>query len=110
MCHGSNIAARAIVVAALLLSAGCYSYRVAFPAGVGNSLEPVRQHKWSYAWGFAQGNTYDPPSCPTHRLAEMTVRTNLAYALVTVLSLGFATPVELEWRCAPPPQTATGFH
>jgi hypothetical protein len=33
-------------------------------------------------------------------MAEVTASTNVGYALLTVVSLGFAAPMQVEWKCA----------
>jgi hypothetical protein len=32
-------------------------------------------------------------------VAEATVSSNFAFALLTIVSLGFAAPASVEWRC-----------
>ena len=91
------------LLTALLASSGCYHYRVGFPGTLGDGLEPRTETKWSLVWGLVQQNIEDPPSCPSHRLAQVTSTTNYLYALVTVATLGLAAPLQLEWRCAPLP-------
>jgi hypothetical protein len=91
-----------LLAVALLLAGGCYHYRVAFPNTAPAGTEPRTETKWSLVWGLVQQNIDDPPSCPTHHLAEVTATTNYLYALVTVATLGLAAPVQLQYRCAAP--------
>lgn len=63
---------------------------------------PERKTIWVLAWGFNQKNV-DTPNCATGNLAEVKVSTNLAFACISILSLGFVQPVTIEWRCAKEP-------
>ena len=36
------------------------------------------------------------------RVKTVTMKSNFFYDLITVLTLGFASPIEVEWYCAPP--------
>lgn len=89
----------------LCLVTGCYSYRVEFPDGAPQGMEPQRATLWSFFWGAMQQNVENPPGCPTQRLTQVTASTNYAYAFLTVFTLGIVAPQELEWRCSPPPPT-----
>ncbi len=82
---------------------GCYTYRLNAPGKVG-----VTEHGemlWSIGWGLVQ----EQPriDCNGQALAEVAVRSNLLYDLLTVATLGFASPKRVEWKCAPP-QPTTG--
>ncbi|MFQ5961396.1 MAG: hypothetical protein ACE5MG_08350 [Candidatus Methylomirabilales bacterium] len=97
---------RFVAATALLCSIsaqGCYTYRAHAPGypGVAEGSEVV----WSFAWGLAQElPTID--NCNNQALAEVTMRSNFAFALLTVVTLGFASPQKVEWKCAratPPP-------
>ncbi len=96
-----NLIKRHVAVTALtliILLPGCYTYRVQAPQQVG-----VTEHGeilWSFAWGLAQERPR--VACHGQALSEVTVRSNLLYDIVTVATLGFASPKKAEWRCAPP--------
>src|SRR5262249_42254673 len=61
----------------------------------------------SLFWGLVQQNVEPPTTnnCVSHGMQEVRVTTNLGYALLTVVTLGIWSPLEIEWRCAkqPPP-------
>ncbi len=87
------------LLAATALAAGCYHQRAYFPDTASPATEPQSEVRWSYCWGLCQQEVRDPP-CPSHSLYEVTVSTNLAFTLLTVATLGFASPAQIEWRCA----------
>src|SRR6478609_1318962 len=85
-----------------LASSGCYAYHI-----TGNRVPPATEARSetqvAYVWGFVQPNDIVPPNCPKNvPLAEVTARTNLGYAFLTVVTLGIVSIHELEWRCAKP--------
>lgn len=82
-----------------LLTPGCYHYRLA-----GQNVAPATEAKsvtlWSTIWGLSQQNINTDPKCAGNPIAEVTASTNVGYALLTVVSLGFAAPIQVEWKCA----------
>jgi hypothetical protein len=87
------------VVLCLILAQGCYTYRLQAPGqyGVATKGEVV----WSLAWGLIQEQPRID-NCNNQAIAEVTVRSNLAFEIITVATLGFASPKKIEWKCAPP--------
>lgn len=87
-----------VVLMCVMLATGCYHFRAQAPQVTGKT-EPKRDTVWSLAWGLAQEV---PPidNCQGQPLAEVHMSTNLGFALITVLTLGFASPQIVEWRCA----------
>ncbi len=89
----------AIVMFCIISIQGCYTYRLQAPGkhGVAADGEII----WSLAWGLVQ----EQPrinNCHDQALAEVVVRSNLAFDLLTVVTLGFASPKKVQWNCAPP--------
>ena len=75
---------------------GCYEYRSHAPnfPGVTDDGEVV----WSFFWGLAKE---DPTiDCNGQPLAEVTVRDNLAFSILTVVTVGLVSPKKVEWKCA----------
>lgn len=83
----------------LLLHTGCYHYRIT-GKNLAAATEPKRDTLWSTIWGLRQQNIDTDNQCLGNPIAEVTASTNVGYALLTVVSLGFVAPVEVEWRCA----------
>ena len=78
------------------LTQACSLYRVHAPGepGVTDRSKVV----WSLGWGLAKGEP--EVDCQGAALAELTIKSNLAYDLLSVLTLGLASPKKLEWKCA----------
>ncbi len=98
-----------VVSTALLMlhASACYHYR-AIPqqpatddavGGVqGLATEYEGEAVWAIAWGLVQ-ETPRIDNCQGQDLAEVRVTSNLAFALLTVVTIGFVAPVKVEWRC-----------
>jgi Bor protein len=89
--------------AALLSPTGCYHYQVnAVQAPVG--IEAERRGEgavlWSLFWGLSQENFDTTGSCHGLPIKSVTTHSNMGFALVTVVSLGIASPVTVTWVCA----------
>jgi hypothetical protein len=54
---------------------------------------------WSWVWGAATSGT-PPAECGDVGLAEVTVRDLPHFFLLTVVSLGLASPKRIRWTCA----------
>ncbi len=100
---------RSIAVAALALTLqSCYHYRVS-SAKSDPGTEYQRKTVHSYLWGAVQkrdnGIDVVATNCDAvniNKLDEVRVTTNLGYALITVVSLGIWSPMQIEWKCAKP--------
>ena len=68
---------------------------------------------WSFAWGLVQPKDINP-KCDTrfNHLDQVTVKNNLGFALISVLSLGIVMPQRVAWDCAPysPPTQTLGHN
>ena len=88
----------AAALATAVAASGCYHYRVAparsVPADDGHS---TTQH--SIVWGLVQSSA-EQPECQGNGAAEVAAHTNVGYVLLSVVTLGFWVPLELEWKCA----------
>jgi hypothetical protein len=55
----------------------------------------------TFFWGLVlDPQTVIADNCESNALDEVRVSTNFGFALVTVLSLGIWSPIEVNWRCA----------
>lgn len=93
-----------LALAAVYLGA-CYHPRVAVvqqPVGIDPTSQEQSETLWSIAWGLAQ-DTYDASaSCRGSALQSVTTHSNLGFGLLTVVTIGFVSPVTVTWRCAKP--------
>lgn len=94
----------AMLCATLLLApvagSGCYHYRVRAPRP-----DPATEYRsrvvWSFLWGALQTTPVPAQGCePANAIDEVRASTNLGYTLITALSFGLASPLQVEWRCA----------
>lgn len=97
------------VILLLVVLTGCYHYRAvarqpASQTAVGGSRGAAADGSevvWSFLWGAAQEEpTID--NCNGEDLAEVTMHSNVGFALLTVATLGLVSPMQVEWRCAKP--------
>lgn len=75
---------------------------------------PLNQRTtWSFVWGLVQPKDINP-RCDArfNHLDQVTVKTNLGFALITVLTAGIVMPQRIEWACAPysPPTDSLGHN
>ena len=93
-----------IGVLALLLNS-CYTYKVATRAQAGTEVSNTITAN-SFFWGLVQKPAViHTPLCDSlgvNGLSEVTVKSNLGYALITVITLGIWCPVKLQWKCSKP--------
>jgi hypothetical protein len=96
--QASRIAAAGLFLA---LGTGCYHYRVTAPDPT-PATEPQRKTVHSLAWGLVnQPQSVSTLACePSNALDEVRVTTNFGYTVLTALTLGFWSPLQVEWRCA----------
>lgn len=91
----------------LVLQTGCYHYRV-YGKEVPVGSEAKQATLWSSIWGTRQQNINTDQTCLHNAAAEVTMSSNFGYALLTVLSLGFVSPIDVEWKCAKDTPTGGG--
>ena len=75
---------------------------------------PLNQRTtWSFAWGLVQPKDINP-KCDSrfNHLDQVTVKNNLGFALISVITLGIVMPQRIEWSCAPysPPTDSLGHN
>ena len=63
---------------------------------------------WSLFWGLLnKPQVVMTPNCDAldvNGVSEVTVKTNVGYALITIVTLGIYCPVNISWKCAKPCQ------
>ena len=94
----------------VLAAAGCSTTTVS----VANP-DPVTEYRernktaHTFFWGLVQDpQTVVAENCESNSLDNVRVSTNYGFALVTVLSLGIWSPLEVNWRCAEAPDSGSG--
>jgi hypothetical protein len=57
---------------------------------------------WSFAWGLVEPKPITPNCDPrSNHMNQVQSKTNLGFALITVVTLGIVMPQRVEWCCAP---------
>jgi len=83
----------------------CYSYRVATRAQAGTETSGTMTAH-SLFWGLVKKPVeIHTPTCDSlgvNGVAEVTMKTNFGYALITVITLGIWSPMQVEWKCSKP--------
>lgn len=90
----------------LILLGGCYSHSVSMiGTSPGGTAPPATEAEgtvaWSILWGVYKKEPM-PTNCQGQALAEVKASSNLGFTLLTVVTLGAAAPVRLDWWCARP--------
>ncbi len=94
-----------LIIAIAFNCSSCYSVRIATAAQAGTDApKPKTVH--SLLWGLAQSpKEIHLPNCDSLQLngmAEVQIKTNIGYALITVLTLGIWSPMKYTWKCSKP--------
>ncbi|MEO5928296.1 MAG: hypothetical protein ABIR47_00045 [Candidatus Kapaibacterium sp.] len=76
---------------------GCYHTRLMTNAAPATDYHHTTSN--SLFWGLVQDNVV-PDNCPNGSMQEVRVTSNLGYSLITVVTLGIWSPIDVEWRCA----------
>ena len=88
----------------IIMFSSCYNFRIATRAQAGTEVTKTTAN--SFFWGLAQKPpTISTPICDSldvNGMAEVTMKTNLGYSLITVITLGIWCPMQVEYRCSKP--------
>jgi hypothetical protein len=100
-----TFARRLLVLPCLfIMLPSCYNYRINTHAQQG--AEATSRNVSSFFWGLMQNpKQITTPNCDSlgvNGMAEVRVKTNLGYSLITVATLGIWSPMKVEWRCSKP--------
>jgi hypothetical protein len=82
----------------------CYTARVETKAQAGTEVS--HQNVNFFFWGAIQSpKRIVTPICDSlgvNGMAEVTVKNNFGYSLLTVITLGIWSPARVEWKCGKP--------
>lgn len=99
-----------LLIAAFAFTQSCYHYRV-----LTTKSDPVTEYEkttmWSYCWGLINSpQNFVVPNCTQNNaLDEVQFSTKFTYSLLTIVTLGIVSPVEVKWKCHKPPQRVGGM-
>jgi len=95
------------LLAGLLLLNSCYTYKLSTKAQAAtDELSTTTINTYSLFWGLMnQPQVLHTPNCDTIGalgVAEVKVKTNLGFALLTVATLGIYCPIKVIYKCGKP--------
>jgi hypothetical protein len=101
----TNSIKKLFIVFLVLSIVGCYQYRV-INTNNDPSTEYQKKIMWSYAWGLVnKPKDFHVPNCDnSNAIDELQFSKNFGQSLITIFSLGIASPVEVKWKCHKPCQ------
>jgi hypothetical protein len=89
----------------MITTQGCYEYRV-----LNTNNDPATEYQktvmWSYAWGLVNNpKDFHVPNCNnSNGLDEVQYSKKFGHSVLTLITLGIVSPVEIRWKCHKPPQ------
>jgi hypothetical protein len=92
-----------LMAVSIILFQSCYHYHIT-TSNFDASTQYNKKTVSSFFWGLAQQNVTasNCDSLKINSLDEVHVKTNLGFALITVITLGIWCPMTVEWKCAKP--------
>jgi hypothetical protein len=98
---------RPLILVLVLVVSGCYSHRVStVGTGPDGTPPPATDYEgavaWTFLWGLVERPAPPPENCQGQALAEVRASSNVAFDVISVVTLGAAVPVRLDWKCARP--------
>lgn len=102
-----------VLICLLLLTQSCSTTKVIskYDCDTFANNTVYQKTTWSYAWGLVQPKDINPGCDPRfNHLNKVVVKTNLAFTLLSTVTLGIVIPQRVEWCCAPysPPTDSLG--
>ncbi len=96
-----------ITIVITFFLSSCYTYRITTNAHAGTEITTKTVN--AYFWGLLQNpkNGITTPNCDSlnaNGMAEVRVKTNFGYVLITVATLGIWCPMQVSWKCGKPCQ------
>jgi hypothetical protein len=65
-----------------------------------SQVQPRQATRWTLVWGLLQAPDI-PAECESKSICKVTNQTNLAYILVSALTIGLVVPQKVIWDCCP---------
>ncbi|MDB5133815.1 MAG: hypothetical protein JWP37_418 [Mucilaginibacter sp.] len=95
-----------LALSVTFIFSSCYTVRVATQAQSGAEVSGATVNH--FLWGLIQSpKRVTTPICDSlgaNGMAEVTVKNNFGYSLITVATLGIWSPTRIEWKCSKPCQ------
>lgn len=95
------------MLSGIMMLSSCYTFKIATKAqSATDELQTTTVHTYSLFWGAVNKHqTMPTPNCDalgSLGMAEVKVKTNFGYALITVATLGIYCPMEVVYKCSKP--------
>src|SRR2546423_4038858 len=110
--QGSNLRVRhppainfMIWISILIIFPGCSTTRIISKYDCNTFANNPLNKKttWTLAWGLIQPKDIDPKCEKSfNHMNKVVVKTNLAFILLSAMTLGGVIPQRIEWCCVPP--------
>lgn len=106
ICSGRNLLLASIIVS----SQSCYQYRV-LNTNNDPSTEYQKKVMWSYAWGLVnKPKDFHVPNCTaSNAIDEVQFSKKFSHSVLTAVTLGIVSPVQVKWKCHKPCQRVGGL-
>jgi hypothetical protein len=93
-----------LFIAIFVISTSCSTTKIVTKydcnTAVNNSVNA--KTTWTFAWGLVQPKDINPKcEASFNHLNKVVVKTNLAFILLSAVTLGAVIPQRVEWCCAP---------
>lgn len=96
------------IIAGSMTLSSCYTYQLATKAQAATDTYQKPVYAYSLFWGLLnKPQIIRTPACDnleSNGVAEVTIRTNFGFALLTVATLGIYCPVKVMYKCGKPCQ------
>jgi hypothetical protein len=81
------------------LASGCMNTRL-IGYYSSSQVQPREATRWTLGWGLLQSPDIQA-ECESKSICKVTNQTNLAYILVSALTIGLVVPQKVIWDCCP---------
>lgn len=89
-----------LCIALMIALQSCYTYRVIPEASEPNRTAMGDTTLYAYWWGLSPPATVVPMNCNGNGTAKVEVKKNIGHFLLTMITLGIVSPMNLQWECA----------
>lgn len=97
-----------MLIGSSMFMSSCYTYQLATKAQASTDIYHKPIYAYSLFWGLLnKPQIIRTPACDKLEaggVAEVSIRTNFGFALLTVATLGIYCPVQVTYKCGKPVQ------
>jgi len=89
-----------VCIALMIALQSCYTYRVIPDGANANRTAAGDTTLYAYWWGLSPPATVVPNNCAGNGAAKVEVKKHIGHFLLTMVTLGIVSPMNLQWECA----------